>query len=112
MVVVYYNYISITFIFALFIYAHTHNFFFISSSKYKTATSDDLWHHLTRVAHMDGTLSRNMSVKTLMNTWTLQIGYPVVKVVRSPDGTSANVTQVRQNILFIQRFMQPRDILL
>nr|XP_027211532.1 aminopeptidase N-like [Penaeus vannamei] len=66
---------------------------FLRAKKYKTATSDDLWHHLTLQAHMDGTLSRDMSVKGLMNTWTLQVGYPVVKVVRSPDGTSANVTQ-------------------
>ncbi|XP_047471494.1 aminopeptidase N-like [Penaeus chinensis] len=66
---------------------------FLRANKYKTATTDNLWHHLTRAAHVDGTLSRNISVKELMNTWSLQIGYPVVKVVRSPDGTSANVTQ-------------------
>ncbi|XP_063887400.1 aminopeptidase N-like isoform X3 [Scylla paramamosain] len=28
-----------------------------------------------------------------MDTWTLQMGYPFVKVIKSADGTSATVTQ-------------------
>ncbi|XP_042880569.1 aminopeptidase N-like [Penaeus japonicus] len=66
---------------------------FLLAHKYKTATTDDLWHHLTTAAHQDGTLPGNMTVKMVMDTWTLQVGYPVVTVSRSPDGTAANVSQ-------------------
>jgi len=55
---------------------------------------DDLWKHLTLAAHEDGILPQDVTVKMIMDTWTLQMGYPVVKVTRSPDGTSATLTQV------------------
>ena len=61
---------------------------------YDNAEQDDLWDFLTRAAHQDLTLPNDVSVKTIMDTWTLQMGYPVVKVTRSADGTSATVTQV------------------
>ncbi|ROT69094.1 putative Aminopeptidase N precursor [Penaeus vannamei] len=56
---------------------------------------DDLWKHLTLAAHEDGILPQDVTVKMIMDTWTLQMGYPVVKVTRSPDGTSATLTQER-----------------
>ncbi|ROT69085.1 putative aminopeptidase N-like isoform X2 [Penaeus vannamei] len=56
---------------------------------------DDLWKHLTLAAHEDGILPQEVTVKMIMDTWTLQMGYPVVKVTRSPDGTSATLTQER-----------------
>ncbi|KAK7075138.1 hypothetical protein SK128_009536 [Halocaridina rubra] len=63
------------------------------SNKYKSAEQDDLWHHLTVVAHEDGTLAEDCTVKAIMDTWTLQMGYPVIKVERSYDGTVASVSQ-------------------
>ena len=60
---------------------------------YDSAEQDDLWDFLTRAAHQDSTLPKDMTVKTIMDTWTLQMGYPVIKVTRSVDGT-ATVTQV------------------
>ncbi|KAG7172393.1 Aminopeptidase N-like 8 [Homarus americanus] len=68
---------------------------FLKDRKYKNAEQDDLWRHLTVAAHQDGTLPWDVTVKTIMDTWTLQTGYPVIKVVRSPDGTSATVHQER-----------------
>jgi len=38
-------------------------------------------------------------MKTIMDTWTLQKGFPVIKVARSPDGTSAQVSQVGRGLL-------------
>lgn len=61
---------------------------------YDNAESDDLWRHLTTAAHEDGTLPQDVTVKMIMDTWTLQKGYPVIMVERSADGTSATVSQV------------------
>jgi len=65
-----------------------------SCSTYNSSVQDDLWKHLTLAAHEDGILPQDVTVKMIMDTWTLQMGYPVVKVTRSPDGTSATLTQV------------------
>ncbi|MPC09521.1 Aminopeptidase N [Portunus trituberculatus] len=45
--------------------------------------------------HQDLTLVKCVTVKTIMDTWTLQMGYPVITVIRSADGASATVTQER-----------------
>jgi aminopeptidase N len=65
--------------------------------KYDTATQDDLWGHLTAQAHKDGTLPEFLEVKTIMDTWTLQTGYPVINVKRNYGSAnkSADLTQTR-----------------
>lgn len=47
--------------------------------------SDNLWESLTEQAHADGVLDRSVTVKTIMDTWTLQKGYPVVTVTRGAN---------------------------
>ncbi|KAK7085869.1 hypothetical protein SK128_006192, partial [Halocaridina rubra] len=64
-------------------------------SQYSNAEQDDLWHYLTLAAHEDQILPLDLTVKTVMDTWTLQMGYPVIKVTRSSDGTSAVISQER-----------------
>ncbi|XP_068228790.1 aminopeptidase N-like isoform X1 [Palaemon carinicauda] len=68
---------------------------YLDSFKFDNAEQDDLWHYLTMAAHEDGTLPKDLTVKTIMDTWTLQMGYPVIKVERNVEGTSASVTQER-----------------
>ncbi|XP_064088444.1 aminopeptidase N-like isoform X2 [Macrobrachium nipponense] len=68
---------------------------YLTTLKYKNAEQDDLWRFLTEAGHGDGTLPKFLTVKKVMDTWTLQMGYPVIKVERSPSGTSASVTQER-----------------
>lgn len=68
--------------------------FFDAFSMYANAEQDDLWKFLTAAAHQDGTLPQDVAVKTIMDTWTLQKGLPIIKVTRSSGGTSANITQV------------------
>ena len=67
---------------------------FIPSSEYKAAEQDDLWNHLTLQAHSDGTLPQSVTVKEIMDTWTLQMGFPVVDVERNYDSNTADVKQV------------------
>ena len=46
------------------------------------AEQDDLWESLTEVAHLKRSLDASLSVKKIMDTWTLQMGYPVINVQR------------------------------
>ena len=43
---------------------------------------DDLWHSLTEVAHRNKRLKENQTLKDIMDTWTLKMGYPVITVNR------------------------------
>ena len=70
-------------------------------SKYLAAEQDQLWSFLTVQAHADGTLAPDNTVKRIMDTWTLQMGYPVVTVTRSAEGTEATVKQVISMIIHI-----------
>lgn len=47
---------------------------------------------LFQQAKADG---KPVNVAEIMDTWILQMGYPVVTVTRSLDGATANVTQSR-----------------
>ncbi|XP_063887388.1 aminopeptidase N-like [Scylla paramamosain] len=68
---------------------------YLKTKAYANAEQDDLWDFLTQAAHQDLTLGKCVTVKTIMDTWTLQMGYPVITVMRSADGASATVTQER-----------------
>ncbi|KAK7075272.1 hypothetical protein SK128_014552 [Halocaridina rubra] len=61
---------------------------------YKNADQDDLWRYMTVAAHQDGSLPKEITVKTIMDTWTLQEGFPVINVKRDSN-TTAEVTQNR-----------------
>jgi len=62
---------------------------------YSSATQNQLWEALTAQAHFDGVLPINMTIKDIMDTWTLQTGYPVVTVTRDYNANAATVKQVR-----------------
>ena len=50
---------------------------------------------MTEQAHIDGTLEQNYTMKEIMDTWTLQMGYPVLNINRNENG-SITVAQVRK----------------
>ncbi|XP_042874237.1 aminopeptidase N-like [Penaeus japonicus] len=67
---------------------------YLTNFEYDAAAQDDLGNS-DRQAHEDKTLPDEVSVKDIMDTWTLLTGYPVVKLERDEAGTSATVTQER-----------------
>ncbi|XP_068228727.1 aminopeptidase N-like [Palaemon carinicauda] len=68
---------------------------YLMEYQYNNAYQDYLFEHLTIAGHEDGNLPQDMTMKQVMDSWTLQAGYPVVTVNRSEDGTSAIVSQKR-----------------
>ncbi|XP_063629693.1 aminopeptidase N-like isoform X1 [Cydia splendana] len=62
---------------------------------YHNAEQDDLWAELTAVNQQYGGLSRNVTVKTIMDTWTKQTGYPLVTVTRDYSDGTLSITQKR-----------------
>lgn len=71
---------------------------YLTTFSYANAVQNDLWAIMTKYGHQHGTLPRDMDVKTIMDSWTLQPGYPVVTVER--NGSSVEISQ--------QRFMLPK----
>ncbi|XP_071520248.1 aminopeptidase N-like [Panulirus ornatus] len=68
---------------------------FLRTLAFDNAGPDDLWQFLTEAAHEDATLPEDVTVRMIMDTWTLQVGYPVIKVERDAEGTSALLSQER-----------------
>lgn len=61
---------------------------------YSSATRQDLWQALTEQAREEGFWGSDMSVETVMDTWTLQTGFPLVTVTRNYDEKTITVRQV------------------
>lgn len=53
---------------------------YLKKYEFSNALQDDLWETMTEQAHKDGVLDFNLTVKEIMDTWTVQAGYPVVHV--------------------------------
>ncbi|XP_022215617.2 aminopeptidase N [Drosophila obscura] len=68
---------------------------YLQEMAYNSATQDDLWRFLTNEAKSSGLLDHSTSVKEIMDTWTLQVGYPVVKISRHPNSNAIRLEQVR-----------------
>lgn len=69
-----------------------HNY--LIKHSYSNAEQDDLWAELTAAATAQA-LPRGVTVKTVMDSWTTQTGYPLLTVVRDYEGQSVGVTQKR-----------------
>lgn len=74
---------------------------YLTSKAYRSAEQNDLWDALTKQAHNDGVLSKNVTVNQIMDTWTLQTGFPVVTIIRDYKMGRTQLSQERfmlQNI--------------
>jgi len=67
---------------------------YLHANAYGNADQDELWEFLTEVGVEDGTLV-DVSVKEIMDTWTLQMGYPVIDFKRDYESSAATLEQNR-----------------
>lgn len=71
---------------------------YLAALKYGNAEQSDLWHYLTEV-QSEMNISKIVDVKKVMNSWTLQTGFPLVTLTRDYKKNSANLEQNRFQIL-------------
>lgn len=67
---------------------------YLNSKKYQSAEQNDLWKALTDQAREDGVFDDTISVRTIMDTWTLLTGFPVLNVKRNYELNSIFLEQV------------------
>lgn len=70
-------------------------YFFFSQRAYESAEQNDLWDALTKQAHKENILPKDVTIKQIMDTWTLQTGFPVVTVIRDYINGGAKLKQNR-----------------
>ncbi|CAH0721327.1 unnamed protein product, partial [Brenthis ino] len=70
-----------------------HNY--LMKYSYSNAEQDDLWAELTAVNRQYDGLSRNVTVKQVMDTWTKQTGFPLLTVNRDYADNSLTLSQKR-----------------
>ncbi|XP_055851073.1 aminopeptidase N-like isoform X2 [Episyrphus balteatus] len=68
---------------------------YLKEHSYGNAEQDNLWAALTESAHKTRTIPEDYSIKQIMDSWTLQTGYPVITVTRDYTNGTASVSQVR-----------------
>lgn len=68
---------------------------YLNTYRYNNAEQNNLWNALTEEAHRNEVLEEDVTVKQIMDTWTLQTGYPIVNITRNYGNNSAIVTQYR-----------------
>lgn len=73
---------------------------YLSKHAYDNTRQADLWLALTEAAHEYDSIPLDLQVQTVMDTWTLQKGIPLVQVKRHYLKKSATITQ--QRFLIIQ----------
>lgn len=73
---------------------------YLKKFEYGNAAQDDLWALMTERGHQFETLSNHLSVKDIMDSWTLQPGYPVLFARKVNN--SVVITQ--------QRFIFPQGV--
>lgn len=68
---------------------------YLKKHKYGNAEQNDLWESLTEEAHKRDTLPKTITVNQIMDSWTVQTGYPIITVNRNYEKGTADITQVR-----------------
>lgn len=65
---------------------------YLNAKKFGNAEQKDLWNALTSAARLMGDLDTDVAV--VMDSWTLQTGFPVLNVIRNYDTGVIQFSQV------------------
>ncbi|XP_061389995.1 aminopeptidase N-like [Musca vetustissima] len=68
---------------------------YLMKHKYGNAEQDDLWAAFTEKAHKFDRIEPKYDMKVIMDSWTLQTGYPLVKINRNYETGAIEITQHR-----------------
>lgn len=78
--------------------SHHETHILLINRKYQNAVNEDLWKAMSNQS--TESLELPADIATIMNSWSLQTGYPIVTVRRNYDLQSAIVTQVKLRTKF------------
>lgn len=68
---------------------------YLKKHEYGNAEQDDLWAAFTAKAHQYNRINKDYDMKTIMDSWTLQTGFPLVKVTRDYETGTIEISQHR-----------------
>ncbi|XP_076258211.1 suppressor of ER stress-induced death [Rhynchophorus ferrugineus] len=78
---------------------------YLKSRAYDNAAQDDLWETFTQQTVGTKVLPNNTTIKEIMDSWTLQTGYPVVTITRNSNGDLS----IRQERFLLEAARQSLD---
>ena len=55
-----------------------------------------MWHELTRQGYQDNKLDLSLDIKSIMETWTLKKGYPVLNITKEQTNSSTKLIITQQ----------------
>lgn len=70
----------------------------LNKHRYDVITADGFWNEMATAANADSISSHPLTIKTIMDSWTLQEGYPCIEVKIDYLNKIAKLTQVRLDI--------------
>ncbi|TDG52379.1 hypothetical protein AWZ03_001209 [Drosophila navojoa] len=68
---------------------------YLQKFSYGNAEQDNLWESLTEAAHKFKALPKSYDIKRIMDSWTLQTGYPIINITRDYSAGTAKLNQER-----------------
>lgn len=71
---------------------------YLKMYQFGNAVQDDLWKIMTEQGYLHQVLPAEYDIKTIMDTWTLQSGFPVVTVTRNKNNSDIVLTQHRYHL--------------
>ncbi|XP_030376355.1 aminopeptidase N-like [Scaptodrosophila lebanonensis] len=66
---------------------------YLKDNAYGSTTLNQLWNHLQSASDRVGALDKAYNIRTIMESWTLQRGYPCIKVQRNYQTNEVTVSQ-------------------
>ncbi|XP_061390810.1 aminopeptidase N-like [Musca vetustissima] len=68
---------------------------YLSKYQFRNAEQNDLWLKFNEIGHKYKRLESHYDIKTIMDTWTKQTGFPLIKIKRNMETGCVEMTQQR-----------------